>query len=282
MSPVRIVTDSAADYELDEAREAGVEVVPLNIAFGTEMFKDRHLSVDEFWERAVEVRPISSQPAMGEFAEAYRKIIEAGDQVVCITVTSKLSGTHSSAHTAAQEFGDKVKVHDTWSVSWGQRFQIDAALEAAAAGKSAEEVVAAAQNVLDRLSVFFVLDTLDWLERGGRAAKFIDIVKRVVKAFGIKPILTFKEGELGLIGTATSFKRGTMRLLRDVDSLGPAERAAVMHTRIPEEAARFAASVSGRTGIPVEDIPITEIGAAVSIHGGPGLVGVAVVTKPTE
>jgi DegV family protein with EDD domain len=283
MSPVRIVTDSAADYEFDEAREAGVAaVVPLNIAFGTDMFKDRHLHVDEFWERAAKVRPVSSQPSVGEFAKVYREIIEAGDEVVAVTVTSKLSGTYNSACTAAQEFGDKVKVHDTWSVSWGQRVQVEAAIVAAEAGKSADEVVAAAQSVLDRLSVLFVLDTLDNLERGGRAAKLIAIVKKVVKTFGIKPILTFKEGELGLMGTATSFRRGTMRLLRDVDALGPAERLAVMHTRVPEEAAKFAARLSKRTCIPVEQIPITEIGAAVSIHGGPGLVGVAVVTKPTE
>ena len=280
MSPIRVVTDTGADFKPEDAKKAGVELVPLIVNFGDETFYDRVLDVDEFWERAQTVQPKSSQPSVGAFEEAFAPIVEGGDEVLCVTITGKLSGTYNSAWTAAQRFGDKVTVIDSLNLSWGQRFQVEAAQEAVNEGKSVAEIKEIVADVLDRTRVFILLDTLDYLERGGRAAKLIAIVKKVVRFFNIKPILTIKEGELGLLGTANSFKRGMLRIYREIDAVAPCSRVAVLHTHNPEVAKDFAASVAKRAGIAVEDIPIDEIGAAVSTHGGPGLVAAMVLLPP--
>ena len=281
MSPIRLAADTGSDYTFEQAREAGVVVVPLVVTFGDETYLDRVLDQDSFWEKAQQAQPKTSQPPVGAFEEAFAPLVEAGDEVLCIAITSKLSGTYGSARTAAQRFGDRVTVFDSLSLSWGQRYQIEAAQQAAAAGKSMDQVLEVVKDVQERTRIFFVLDTLEYLERGGRAAKLIAVVKKVVSLFNIKPVLTFKEGELALSGTANSFKRGLLRLQREAAQAGPCEQLAVLHTRNAEAAADFAADLAPRLGLQPADVTVTEIGAAVSAHGGPGVIGIALLLKPT-
>lgn len=280
MSPIRVVTDTGADFKPEDAKNAGVGLVPLVVNFGDETFYDRVLDVNDFWEKAQVTQPKSSQPSVGTFEETFAPIVEAGDEVLCVTITGKLSGTYNSACTAAQRFGDKVTVIDSLNLSWGQRFQVEAALDAINEGKSLAEIKELVEDVRLRTRVFILLDTLDYLERGGRAAKLIAIVKKVVNFFNIKPLLTIKEGELGLLGTANSFKRGMLRIYREVEAVAPCARAAVLHTRNFEVVEDFAANVAKRASVAVEDIPIDEIGAAVSTHGGPGLIAAMVLLPP--
>ena len=249
MPRVRVVTDTPADVPKSEARAQDIAVVPLNVTFGQETVLDGDLSPEEFWSRAVANHPQTSQPPVSAYAETFKSLLADGSDVLCVAVTSKHSGTYNAACLAAQQFGDKVAVWDSLSISWGERFQAEAAVEAARQGKSKDEIVALLQDMRDRTHVFIVLDTIEYLKKGGRAAKFMPVMEKVAQLFNIKLILLFKEGEIKLLGTVNSFSRGLLRLEREVMALGALERCAVMHIRNPETADKFARSLADKLGI---------------------------------
>lgn len=277
MPKIGIVTDSGSDISQEAAKALGVRIVPLVVTFGSEVFADGELDSEAFWAKTAVVHPQSSQPSVGAFEEAYAAIIAEGAEVLCVTITGKLSGTYNSALTAAQRFGDQVTVVDSLSLSWGQRFQVEAALQAAREGKTRDEIVALLQDVGDRTHFYIILDTIENLKKGGRASKLIAVVEKVVRFFNIKPILLVKEGELGLLGTANSFARGLLRIQKETLAHSPFERLASLYTRDAEPAAKFAQDLAEKTGWKPEDIPLQEIGVAVSVHGGAGAVAVAVL-----
>ena len=277
MARIGVVTDSGSDVSRDAAQALGMRIVPLVVNFGAETFADGDLDSEAFWAKSAVVHPQSSQPSVGAFQEAYAALIAEGAEVLCVTITGKLSGTYNSAVTAAQSFGDQVTVVDSLSLSWGQRFQAEAALRAAREGKTRDEIVALLQDVRERTHFYIVLDTIENLKKGGRASKLIAVVEKVVRFFNIKPILLIKDGELGLLGTANSFARGLLRIQKEALAHSPCERVAVLYTRDPEPAVRFAQDLAEKLGWNAEDIPLQEIGVAVSVHGGPGAVAVAVL-----
>ena len=283
MPRVRVVTDTPADVPKAEARAQDIAVVPLNVTFGQETVLDGDLNPEEFWSRAVANHPQTSQPPVSSYTEVFDSLTADGSEVVCVAVTSKHSGTYNAACLAAQQFGDKVAVWDSLSISWGERFQAEAAVEAARQGKSKDEILALLhQDVGDRTHVFIVLDTIESLKKGGRAAKFMPVMEKVAQLFNIKLILLFKEGEIKLLGTANSFSRGLLRLEREVMALGALERCAVMHIRNPETADKFARSLADKLGISSSEIPIVETGAVLSAHGGPGVVAAVALAKRPE
>jgi len=260
----------------------GIIVVPLIVTFGNETYLDGELDVETFWRKTEMVHPHTSQPPVGVFDKAFASLVDEGSDVICITVTSKHSGTFNSAWTAAQRFGGKVAVFDSESLSWGETFLAQAAGEAARAGKSLGEILTLLEDLRNRLRIFILLDTIEFLEKGGRAAKFISIVKQVVRFFNIKLLLTMKEGELKLLGTANSFSRGLLRMEREIQALGPLERRAVMHIRCRETAERFARSLAAKITPPLPEVPSVETGAVLSCHGGPGVVAAgAVLRRPS-
>jgi DegV family protein with EDD domain len=280
MSIVKIVTDSASDMSPEMARRLDVVVVSLVVNFGSESCLDSDLDNETFWIKAKSVHPQTSQPPVGAFESAFAPLVEGGAEVICITVTGKHSGTFNSATMAAQRFGGKVNVWDSYSISWGQIFQVEVAVEAANQGKSAPEILAILADTRQRLQVNLVLDTIEFLKKGGRASKFISIVEKVVSFFHIKPLITFKEGELKLLGTANSFTRGLLRLEREALALEPLEKLAVMHIRNAEVAKKFAENLKGKLAYPLAEVPVLETGAVLSCHGGPGTIALAALPKP--
>ena len=136
MQQVRVVTDSGADLSADVIAELGITVVPLIVRFGEEMYPDGQLTVEEFWLKIAEGghHPGTSQPSVGVFEETFARLVQEGYSVLCLTITSRHSGTFSTASTAAQRFGNKVRVLDSLSLSLGQGYQVLAASQAAAQG----------------------------------------------------------------------------------------------------------------------------------------------------
>lgn len=272
MSELYIVTDSGADLPEAEAGQIGVHVVPLTVTFGQETYADRDLDSDTFWQKAQVVHPLSSQPSVGAFEQVFASLVEKGAQVLCITLTSKHSGTYSAACAAAQRFADKVAVFDSLAVSWGQRFQVEVAAQWARAGKAVEDIVATLREMRPRIALFAVVDTLEYLERGGRVAKVLPLIKRVAHTLNIKPLLTMREGEVRLLGAVNSLTRGVLRIEREVLALGALERLSVIHIRSRERAVALAQSLAEKLLPERIEIPITEAGVALSTHGGPGCV----------
>jgi DegV family protein with EDD domain len=279
MSGISIVVDSAADLPPDLARELEVTVVPLVVTFGDRSFEDTALSRDEFWRLAdAGPAPGTSQPPVGAFYQAFARLVAAGRQVLCLTLTAHHSGTYSSAWAAAQEFGDAVRVVDSRSLSMGLGWLAMQAVRLARQGDALEQIQSQVEALRERVHVFIQLDTLENLRRGGRAARLMPFIERLARNLHLKPILNAPDGELKLLGVARSMSKGMQRMTRDVAHLGPLQALSVMHIRAPQLAEEFAALLAEVTHLPRTAIAIGEAGAALACHGGRGLVAAGAVT----
>ncbi len=275
---IRVVTDSSCDLPRQLLERFKIAVVPLVVHFGTGVYQDGELSEEEFWERAAGPHhPQTSQPPVGMFEELFERLVAHGKQVLCLTITSKHSGTFNAARLAAQRFGDVVKVFDSLSLSLGLGLQALAAAQAARAGRSMQEILALLEGMRAQMRLTIVLDTLENLRRGGRADGFIAVVDRMTRALNIKPVINLVDGQLRLLGAARSFRGGLRRALNLVEQLGPLEHLAVVHTRARETAEEMADRLAERTGFPRERIWVRETGAVLASHAGAGVIGILAV-----
>lgn len=281
MAEVRVVTDSGADLPAEVAADEGIVVVPLVVRFGEEVYLDGQLSGEEFWQKAGASadHPATSQPAVGVFEETFARLVDAGHIVLCLTITSKHSGTFSTASTAARRFGDRVRVMDTLSLSMGQGFQVLAASQLARKGLGVDDIATAVEAARERTHVVILLDTIEHIRRGGRADALIPVLSRATRLLRIKPLLRLVDGQLTLAGTSRSYERGLARMQQEIARLQPLDRLGVIHVRYPDAAHRLARALAGRLGFPLQDILVAETGAALSAHGGPKVVGVAAVQR---
>jgi len=169
---VRIVTDSASDLTHDEATALGIDVVPLSIRFGDDVFLDSvELSIDEFYRRMADSEdlPQTAAPAPGAFQEVFRRrFADGADAIVCINLSSGVSATMESAELAARETDGDVRVVDSRSVTAGLGMMVLAAAEAAAGGAGADEIVGLMEAMRERTRVFGAIDTMENLKKGGR------------------------------------------------------------------------------------------------------------------
>jgi DegV family protein with EDD domain len=218
---VRIVTDSSCDLPRRLVERFKIAVAPLTVHFGSAVYEDGELSVEEFWQKAAGPHhPRTSQPSVGKFEQLFEGLVAQGKQVLCLTITSKHSGTFNAAHLAAQRFGQAVRVFDSLSLSLGLGLQALTAAQAAQAGGSMQELLALLEDMRARMRLMIVLDTLENLRRGGRADGFIAVVDRMTRALNIKAVINVVEGQLRLLGAARSFQRGLRRVLNLVEGLG--------------------------------------------------------------
>ena len=278
MGRVRVVTDSGADLAPEVLGQLEITVVPLVVRFGQQTYLDGELTIDEFWQRVEEgQQPGTSQPSIGAFEQAYSRLVEAGYSVLCLTLTGRHSGTYSGACLAARPFGDKVKVLDSLSLSLGQGFQVLAAARAAAAGLNLDEVAGVVEQVRERGRLFILLDTIEFLRRGGRASLLLPTLSRITKVLQIRPILALPDGRLSVHGLARSYGRGLQQIKDEILRMRPIESLAVIHARCLDAARTMASDLSERLGIPRDQIMFAETGPLLSTHSGPGVIGVAAV-----
>ena len=165
-----VVTDSTADIPPEMAALHGIEVVPLLVHFGDECFTDGVLTQEEFFERmrAAPELPTTSQPSVGAFSDVYESLLERFSEVVSVHIAAKLSGTIESAHRAAEQFGGRVHVVDSYTLSWALGWQVREAAAAAAEGLGVAEVLDRVHSVRDRVRLIVGIDSLENLARGGR------------------------------------------------------------------------------------------------------------------
>ena len=281
MSKIAIVTDSGCDLPKTIQNQYGIKVVPLVVRFGTEVYLDGQLTVDEFWNKVQQgpSYPQTSQPPTGMFEEAFAPLVEQGYHVLCLVITSKHSGTFNSAYAASQSFPEQVTVFDTLSLSLGQGYQTIAAAQAAADGQSLEEILALLESIRARTHLFIVLNTIEYLRRGGRADQIIPVLERVVRVLNIKPVLEVVDGQLKLLGAARSHEKGMQRIQEEVARHGPAEMLIVAHTRLSNEVSDFASTLARRLDFPLAKVIITEAGPVLSSHAGPGVMAAAIVQR---
>ena len=197
---VTIVTDSTADVPQAIADELGIEIVPLRINFGQESYRDGlDLSTDELISRmmASSNLPTTSQPTAGEFAAVFQDAIDAGREVVCVTIGARLSGTYQAATTAAEQVApDRIAVIDGASTTMHIGWLAIAGARAALSGADREAVVAAVRDAQSRTNLFVVLKTLEYVYKGGRIGR---VGQLVGSALNIKPIISVRDGSVTAI-----------------------------------------------------------------------------------
>lgn len=283
MAKIAVVTDTGADLTPALCAQYGITVVPLVVRFGEEVYLDGQLSVEEFWNKVQKGPPYpqTSQPATGMFEQAFAELIRQGNHVLCLTITSKHSGTLNSAYAAAQNFPGQVTVFDTLSVSLAQAYQAMTAAKAAAEGKNLTEILTQLESIRARTHLFVALETIEYLRRGGRADQVIPVLERVVRVLNIKPILEVVDGQLKLLGAARSREKALERIQQEIASRAPAEMLIVAYTRQTDAAAvpTFARTLAERVHFSFEQLMITETGAVLSSHAGPGVIAAAIVQR---
>ncbi len=273
MPGIRIVTDSACDLtdQLVEANRIGV--VPLTIRFGEEEFEDRRqLSPEEFWKRCVGkgALPETAAPSPGSFVNAYQQAADEGaDGVLCLTISSGVSGTYASALTAAESFDAvPVRVVDTRSLTMGQGLMVLAAAEEAAAGADLEQLVAASEGRIPRTRVYGVLGGLEHLQRGGRIGGAQALFGSLLN---IKPVIQVRDGEVAEESKQRTRARALGYLTSKVAADAPLERLAVA-----DGACDDIEDVLSRLGGIATAHPLVavQLGPVVGTHTGPNTVGV--------
>ena len=275
MAGVRVVTDSSCDLPADVVAEHDIEVVPLTIRFGSEEFVDRvDLTPSQFWARcgSSAALPSTAAPAPGAFEQAFRRAAAAGaDGVVCVNLSSKLSATSQSAQTAAQAVEGEiaVRVIDSASVTLGLGMIVVAAARLAAGGAGIDEVAAAAEDLARRTRVHGALDTLEYLQRGGRIGKAQALLGSILS---VKPIIEVREGAVEPGPKQRTRSKALAYLAERVQAEPALENLAVLHGDAPDLDA-FLALLAPH--FPRERIVVGDLGAVVGAHTGPRTIGVA-------
>jgi DegV family protein with EDD domain len=274
--PVKIVTDSGADLPEQLARELGITVVPIYVRFGEEVYRDRvSISEDEFYERLTHdpVHPNTTQPGPQDFLEVYQKLSADADGIVSIHISGKLSGTYNSALMARDmlETGCPVEVVDSETLSMSVGLMVIAAAEMAKAGESMDKIVAEVKKAMPESSMLFLLDTLEYLRRGGRIGKAKALLGSVLN---LKPMLTVKDGELVPAGQVRTRAKGMDKLFEYVKNAGNIQDLAVVYNTTPDEAQTLAERIG--SVFDREKIRIARVGPGLGAHGGPGAMLVVI------
>lgn len=281
--PVAVVTDSTAYLPDGSAAGQHLTVVPLTVVLnGVPGLEGTEVSPADV-ARALTGRRVAvstSRPAPEQFTRAYRRLFDLGvTGIVSVHLSAELSGTVAAATLAAAEFGDRVTVIDSRSTGMGLGFPALAAADAAAHGADLAEAVRATLDAIERTHLFVYLDTLEFLRRGGR----INAAEALLgTALSVKPILHLVDGRIALRDKVRTGSRGLARLvdLAVADAGVSVVDVAVHHLAAPQRAATLAEALAVRLGARLGDQHITEAGAAVGAHVGPGLACVVVHRRP--
>jgi DegV family protein with EDD domain len=277
---IRIITDTSCDLPPaleQELKELGVVIVPFTFRFGLQECLDKSISMQEFLSRADESWPTTSVPSTGTFVQAFRESVDAGDQVVCITITGNHSATYSAAVTASQQFSPgEVTVVDSRSLSVGQGFVVLAAARAASQGKSVPEILGVIEDLHQRMHLFITLDTVEYLVRGGRASRMSGMMAGLLR---IRPILTLVGGELTLLDRTRGRRAAKQKIIDLARDRLPAEIVCVAHIACEDEARILLSDFATQTGLPEEGIQLSETGMVIATHGGPGTLAIAMLSK---
>jgi DegV family protein with EDD domain len=281
MPSVAIITDTDASLPAGVAAHYGVRQVPIVVHFGAQSFK----TGDEIDDVALFARvdregrlPTTSAPSPGQFAAAYEEALAAGaEQIACFCVSGAVSATHNAAVVACDLFpGRDIRVVDTRTLSMAQGFMVLAAAEAAQAGASAQEAIDRALDVGGRTHLYACLSTVKYLAMSGRVGH---LAAGMASILNVKPVLTVRDGTLDLLERVRTQKKAWARVVELMaQSLAGrrAERMAVVHVAVPDEARRFEAQLRVSLDCP-DEILVSELTPGLSVHGGAGMVGVAAV-----
>lgn len=281
--PIVILTDSASDIDASVRQSLGIVAVPLKVMFGSETYQDGvTISSTAFFEKLKQssVLPTTSQPSPLEFAEAYKAIYEQYGkevQIIAIMLSAALSGTYQSAMIAKSMLEESIDITviDSRKASYVHGMICVDAAKAAQEGKSKQQILDMIDRYLDEVQVYFIVDTLEFLQKGGRIGRAAAVIGSLLN---IKPILT-----LDPAGYVTAFDkvRGTKKAINRVlesfqeHSQGKPVKVGVLHSAVPDQAAEILERI--KQEFQVADSHLEEVGPVIGTHTGPGLIGILMV-----
>lgn len=276
--PVRIVTDSTADLPQDIVDRYGITVVPLTVFFGEEALLDGvDIDPDQFLVRLASspVLPRTSQPSTEAFREVYERLGQESAEIISIHLSSKLSGTLNSAAVARDQVahgGLHIELIDSYTVSLGLGLIVREAAAVAAAGGTLKEVVAAARHAMDRVSVAILVDTLEYLRRGGRIGRASSFLGSVLS---IKPIISIENGEVVPLERVRTRRKAADRLFAIATADRRAKAVFAAFTGSAEETDVLVDRL--REALPHTDVRPAKIGPTVGVYMGPNALGIAIL-----
>jgi DegV family protein with EDD domain len=276
---IKIVSDSTCYLSPDVIKKFEIGVIPLNVHFGEDrVFQEEiDLTIDEFYTMLAEAAelPTTSQPSPGQFRDVFARLTQAGHEIICIVLSSKLSGTYQSALDASHMVPDaKITIIDSLSTAAPLGLMVITAAEMAAEGHSVDEIVNRIEQMKRDMRVYFVVDTLEYLQKGGRIGAAAALVGTLLK---VKPILILDEGVVKPLDKVRTKRKAINRLLAELEShLAPGQpvQAIAMHAQVPDEAQQLASEMRKRFNC--TRAVFGEVGPVVGTHTGPGLLGAAI------
>jgi DegV family protein with EDD domain len=275
---IRIVTDSTADLPPEVAAEHNITVVPASVLFGDEELLDGiDIQSQEFYERLARdsVLPTTSTPSPGAFRAAYEQLASEGaTEILSIHVSGKLSGTIGSARQGAQGVeGVRIEHVDSELVTMAMGLGVLNAARAIAGGATLEEARDLAVSQFSRTHTYFLLDTLEYLQRGGRIGRAGAAIGTLLR---VKPLLTIRDGEVEAAGRVRTRKKAVADMLRRISDLAPIEQMMAAHGDSAAESGDLIREL--RAIAPDAEMITGEVGPAIGVHTGPGSLACAVVT----
>lgn len=281
---IKLMADSACDLEQAEADALGIALMPLAIRFGSEEYWDGvTLSHREFFEKLIETDeiPQTSQISDYRFEEAFASLTVDGSEVIAVTLSSKLSGTHACAVRAAKKFPGKVYVVDSMNACLGERILVDYALRLIREGQlSAPEIAAELDEKKNKIQLLAVLDTLKFLRKGGRISTVTAFAGEMLS---IKPVISVVKGEPKLIGKAMGSKKGNNLLNRLVDECGGIDFTmpyVLGYSGLSEDfLMKYLHDSEHLWKEHTDHVPYYLIGSTIGTHVGPNAIAVAFFAK---
>ncbi len=280
---IKVVTDSTCDLPGEWVSRYDIRVVPINIQFGRETYREG-VSIDQstFYRKVDElgIIPTTSQPSAGEFREAYQSLADEADDIISIHVTAKLSGTTQSAELAADMVKDQVRVHvvDSMAGSAGLGWMVLDAAVMSERGASVEEILSRLETTRRRLTVTLALADLRYAQMSGRVGR---LQGALASLLNVKPIIWLEDGLLDVQDRVRTRSRAVERMLaitRDAVGADTPVNVAAIHAEAPAEAEKLLELA--RESLNVRQTFVEDLAISLAVHFGPGTVGL--VTYPAE
>jgi DegV family protein with EDD domain len=278
---VRIITDSTSDISLAEAKQLDITIVPLKVIFGDKEYKEGiEITIDGFYEKLVqsEKLPTTSQPSPDDFLGYFQQAKEAGDSVVVVLIAGKLSGTLQSA-TIAKELADYSDIYivDSLNAITGLRILVDHAVKLRSQGTGAEQIAKTLEDLKDKVVLLAMVDTLEYLHKGGRLSKSSAILGSLLK---FKPIITLKDGAIGVVGKERGTNKGIAKILETVDEYGSIDQEyPVFFGYTAEDSKTLMLKEKVVEKYSLNQTQMYPVGCVVGTHVGPGACVITYIKK---
>lgn len=280
---IKIIVDSASDVEQDEADELGISLIPMKVRFGDEEYSDGiNLTHKEFFETLIESAELPQTSQINEYSweERFKELTADGSEVIAITISSRLSGTYSSAVKAAKKFGGKIYVIDSMEACIGERILLQYAIRLVKEGRSATEIFKELNEKKSKIQLLAVLDTLKYLRKGGRISSVAAIAGEMLS---IKPVVSVVKGEVKLVGKAIGSKKSNNLLNQLVEKCGGIDfdmPYVLGFSGLSDDYLQKYLNDSERLWKgKAEFIPFYMIGSTIGTHVGPNAIAVAFFAK---